>query len=203
MATCRLCDSELQETLVDLGSSPPCESFLRADQLNEAEPFYPLHVWICGECLLAQLEEYVAPEDIFTDYAYFSAYSSSWVEHARRYTEKMVERFGLGPESLVVELASNDGYLLQHFVERGVPSLGIDPAANVAEEAEARGVETLVAFFDSRLAETLVAERGKADLVVANNVLAQVPELNDFVAGIEPCSPTTAWRRSRCRTSSA
>jgi len=184
MATCRLCDSELRETLVDLGSSPPCESFLRADQLNEAEPFYPLHVWICENCLLAQLEEYVTPEDIFEDYAYFSAYSSSWVEHARRYTEKMIELFGFGPESLVVELASNDGYLLQHFVERGVPSLGIDPAANVAEEAEARGVETLVAFFDSQLAETLVTERGKADLVVANNVLAQVPGLNDFVAGI-------------------
>ena len=184
MATCRLCGSELRETLVDLGSSPPCESFLRADQLNEAEPFYPLHVWICGNCLLAQLEEYVAPEDIFKDYAYFSAYSSSWVEHALRYTEKMIELFGLGSESLVVELASNDGYLLQHFIERGVPSLGIDPAANVAEEAEARGVETLVAFFDSQLAETLVAERGKADLIVANNVLAQVPGLNDFVAGI-------------------
>ncbi len=184
MPTCRLCGSELHETLVDLGSSPPCESFLSADQLNEAEPFYPLHVWICGNCLLAQLEEYVAPEDIFEDYAYFSAYSSSWVEHARRYSEKMIERFGLGSESFVVELASNDGYLLQHFVERGVPSLGIDPAANVAEEATARGVETLVAFFGSALAETLVAERGTANLIVANNVLAQVPELNDFVAGI-------------------
>jgi SAM-dependent methyltransferase len=184
VSTCRLCGAVLRDTLVDLGSSPPCESFLTESQLNQVEPFYPLHVWICGTCLLAQLEAYVDPEDIFTEYAYFSAYSQSWVDHARRYTDMIVDRCRLGPESLVVELASNDGYLLQHFVERGIPSLGIDPAANVAAAAEERGVETLVDFFGTRLASELVAERGHASLVVGNNVLAQVPDLNDFVEGM-------------------
>jgi SAM-dependent methyltransferase len=183
-AACRLCGAALEVTLVDLGSSPPCESYLAREQLNEMEPFYPLHVWICGECMLAQLEEYVTPVEVFTEYAYFSAYSSSWVEHARRYTDAIVESCGLGPKSFVVELASNDGYLLQHFVERGIPSLGIDPAANVAPAAAERGVETVVDFFGTRLATELVPDRGHADLIVANNVLAQVPDLNDFVAGM-------------------
>jgi SAM-dependent methyltransferase len=183
--TCRLCDAPLDETLVDLGKSPLCESFLTAAQLDRMEPFYPLHVWICADCLLAQLEAYVPASEIFTDYAYFSAYSDSWVAHARSYTEMAIERFALTDASLVVELASNDGYLLQHFVERGIPALGIDPAANVVEEARARGVETIVDFFDARLGRQLAAEGRRADLVVANNVLAQVPELNDFVAGIE------------------
>ena len=182
---CRLCGSVLRHTFVDLGMSPLCERFLAADELDEMEPFYPLHVRICGECLLVQLSAYVAPEEIFTDYAYFSSYSDSWVGHARRYADLMVERFGLGPSSLAVELASNDGYLLQHFVGRGIPTLGIDPAANVAEAARARGVETLVAFFGTDLAQQLVDEGRQADLVTANNVLAQVPALNDFVAGIE------------------
>src|SRR6476646_10427725 len=149
---CRLCSSPLQRTFVDLGKSPLCESFLTAEQLDQVEPFYPLHVRICDECLLVQLEPYVPADEIFRDYAYFSAYSDSWVAHAAAYTELAVERFGLGPESLVLELASNDGYLLQHFVQRGIPALGIDPAANVAEAARARGVETIVDFFDSRLA---------------------------------------------------
>jgi SAM-dependent methyltransferase len=165
--------------------SPLCETYLTAEQLDGVEPFYPLHVRICDDCLLVQLEDYVPAEEIFREYAYFSAYSDSWVEHARVYAEAMIDRFGLGSESLVVELASNDGYLLQHFVARRVPVLGIDPAANVAEHALARGVETLVDFFDSELARRLVAEGRRADLVVANNVLAQVPALNDFVAGIE------------------
>ena len=172
-------------TFVDLGKSPLCESFLTTDQLDQVEPFYPLHVRICDECLLVQLEAYVPAEEIFQDYAYFSAYSDSWVEHASAYTDLVVRRFGLDSESLVLELASNDGYLLQHFVKRGIPALGIDPAANVAEAARARGVETIIDFFDSRLARRLVEEGRRPNLVAANNVLAQVPALNDFVAGIE------------------
>ena len=182
---CRLCGAGLDTTFVDLGKSPLCESFLSAGQLDQTEPFYPLHVRICGQCLLAQLEAYVPASEIFADYAYFSAYSDSWVAHARSYTDMISERLGLSEASLVVELASNDGYLLQHFVGRGIPCLGIDPAANVVEAAASRGVETIVDFFDVRLARQLVAEGRRADLVVANNVLAQVPELNDFVAAIE------------------
>jgi SAM-dependent methyltransferase len=165
--------------------SPLCESFLTAEQIDGGESFYPLHVRICDDCLLVQLEDYVPPDEIFDEYAYFSAYSDSWVEHARVYSDAVIERFGLGNESLVVELASNDGYLLQHFVHRGVPALGIDPAANVAEAARARGVDTIVAYFGSDLARQLLAEGRQADLIVANNVLAQVPPLNDFVAGME------------------
>ena len=184
-STCRLCGSSLWHSFVDLGASPLCESFLSAEQLNHAEPFYPLDVRVCAECLLVQLDEYVAPDKIFTDYAYFSAYSDSWVAHARAYAEAMVTRLDLSPKSLVVELASNDGYLLQHFVARGIPVLGIDPAANVAEAARTRGVETLVAFFGEDLARRVVEDGRRADLLVANNVLAQVPNLNDFVAGME------------------
>ncbi|HZR91928.1 MAG TPA: class I SAM-dependent methyltransferase [Gaiellaceae bacterium] len=182
---CRLCGSALTHTFVDLGMSPLCESYVSEEDLDKAEPFYPLHVRICAECLLVQLAAYVPGEEIFRDYAYFSAYSDSWVEHARRYADMISERLALDGRSLVVELASNDGYLLQHFVRAGIPSLGVDPAANVADAARARGVETIVDFFDSRLARQLVADGRAADLVVANNVLAQVPELNDFVAGIE------------------
>jgi SAM-dependent methyltransferase len=185
MHACRLCGAGLDATLVDLGKSPLCESFLTRAQLEQMEPFYPLHVRICGVCLLAQLEAYVPASEIFADYAYFSAYSDSWVTHARNYTDMITERLGLTQASLVLELASNDGYLLQHFVSKGIPSLGIDPAANVVEAAASRGVETIVDFFDVRLARQLVAEGRRADLVVANNVLAQVPELNDFVAAIE------------------
>lgn len=182
---CRLCGEPLRHTFVDLGKSPLCESYLTAEELDQVEPFYPLHVWICRECLLVQLPAYVPGSDIFTDYAYFSAYSDDWVAHAARYVDLVTERFGLGPTSLVVELASNDGYLLQHFVGKRIPSLGVDPAANVAVAARERGVETIVDFFDYRLARRLVTEGRTADLVVANNVLAQVPELNDFVAGVE------------------
>src|ERR671933_310455 len=180
LPACRLCGTGLRHTFVDLGMSPLCETFLAPEHLNRMEPFYPLHVRICEDCLLVQLETYVPAEEIFGgDYAYFSAYSDSWVEHARRYADRMRERLGLSGDSLVVELASNDGYLLQHFVARGIPVLGIDPAHNVAEAARGRGVETLVDFFGAEL-----AERGEADLVVANNVLAHVPDVNDFVDGM-------------------
>jgi hypothetical protein len=184
-ARCRFCAHPLQHTFVDLGMSPLCESFVAADQANAMEPFFPLHVWVCDQCFLVQLEEYVDPREIFTEYAYFSSYSNAWVDHARRYTETMIERFQLGAASQVVELASNDGYLLQHFVAQGIPALGIEPATNVARAAEERGVPTLVEFFDVDVARRLVREGVRADLVTANNVLAQVPDLNEFVAGIE------------------
>jgi SAM-dependent methyltransferase len=182
--SCRFCEAPLQHTVVDLGMSPPCESYLTAEQLDQVEPFYPLHVFVCEQCLLVQLPAYVNPEDIFREYAYFSSYSSSWVEHSRRYAQLSTDRLRLGPDSFVVELASNDGYLLQHFLERGIQVLGIEPARNVAAAAEARHVPTLTEFFGTELAERLVREGRPADLVVANNVLAQVPNLNDFVAGI-------------------
>ena len=183
-AGCRLCQAPLRHTFVDLGMSPLCESFLPADQLDAMEPFYPLHVLLCEQCFLVQLREYVKPEHIFTEYAYFSSYSTSWVAHAKTYSEMITQRLGLGARSLAVELASNDGYLLQHFAPLGVPVLGIEPAANVAKVAESKGVETRVDFFGVRLARQLVAEGRSADLIIGNNVLAQVPDLNDFVAGI-------------------
>jgi len=164
--------------------SPPCEDFLTADRLLEPESFYPLDVWICRECLLVQLPAYVSPEAIFSEYAYFSSFSTSWVEHARRYVDDMVERFAIGPSSRVVEIASNDGYLLQHVVARGIPALGVEPARNIAEAARAKGIESIDAFFGERLAAQLVAERGPADLLVANNVFAHIPDLADFTAGL-------------------
>ncbi len=181
---CRFCGQLLSRTVVDLGMSPLCESFVAAEDLDRREVFYPLNVRICEHCFLVQLPEYVAPEEIFTEYAYFSSYSDSFVQHARDYVEMAVERFALGPSSLVVEIASNDGYLLQHFVGRRVPVLGIEPAENVAAAARERDVPTQVAFFGVELARELVAERGAADLVIGNNVLSQAPHLNDFVGGI-------------------
>jgi SAM-dependent methyltransferase len=183
-ARCRFCSSALRDTVVDLGMSPLCESYVPADRLNSMEPFYPLHVLVCRSCWLVQLDQYVSADHIFSEYAYFSSYSDSWVQHARRYTVDMTKRFGLGPDSFVVELASNDGYLLQWFVEAGIPALGIEPAANVAAAAEERGVASLVRFFGVELAEEMVAEGRQADLLIGNNVLAQVPDLNDFVAGM-------------------
>jgi C-methyltransferase C-terminal domain/Putative zinc binding domain/Methyltransferase domain len=182
--SCRFCEAPLELTVVDLGMSPLCESFLRRDQIRQMEPFYPLHVFACEQCYLVQLESFVPPDEIFAEYAYFSAYSSSWVEHARRYVEMIRERLALGPEDLVVELASNDGYLLQHFVGKGIPILGIDPAANVAQAAESRGVPTHVAFFGRETTSQLAAEGKLASLVIGNNVLAQVPDLNDFLGGV-------------------
>jgi SAM-dependent methyltransferase len=181
---CRFCEAPLELTMVDLGKSPLCESFLPADRLEAMEPFFPLHVRVCERCWLAQVPSFVPPAEIFEEYAYFSAYSESWVEHARRYADMITQRLDLTAESFVVELASNDGYLLQHFVSEGIPVLGIDPAANVAKAAEERGVPTLVEFFGRELAVDLVAQRGHADLVLGANVLAQVPDLNDFVAGV-------------------
>ncbi len=181
---CRLCQAPLKHTFVDLGMSPLCESFLPASQLDAMEAFYPLHVQLCDQCFLVQLREYVKPEHIFMEYAYFSSYSTSWVAHAKDYCGLITRRLGLGSQSLAVELASNDGYLLQHFEALGVPVLGIEPAANVAKVAEAKGVPTRVDFFGRTLAHQLVAEGLAADLIIGNNVLAQVPDLNDFVAGI-------------------
>jgi SAM-dependent methyltransferase len=181
---CRLCGAALTRTFVDLGMSPLCESFLRKDQLDERESFYPLHVRICTECLLVQLPAYVPGEEIFSDYAYFSSYSDSWVEHARRYADAMSERLGLGPDSLVTEVASNDGYLLQHFVARGVPVLGIEPAANIAEVARARGIRTETKFLGAQSGAALAGAYGQADLVVGNNVFAHIPDLVGFTAGL-------------------
>jgi hypothetical protein len=183
-APCRFCGATLHTTMVDLGMSPLCETFLLPEELNEPEVFLPLHVRVCERCLLAQVQEYVSPADIFEEYAYFSSYSTAWLDHARRYADRMCERLGLGADSLVVELASNDGYLLQWFVERGVSVLGVEPAANVAQVAIDKGIPTRVEFFGEEAARALVAEGGRADLVAGNNVLAQVPDLNSFVAGI-------------------
>jgi len=165
--------------------SPLCESFLPGEQLNQMEAFYPLHAYVCGKCFLVQLEAYVTPEHIFSDYAYFSSYSDSWLAHAKKYADRMVERFGIGEKSFVVELASNDGYLLQYFVEKRVPVLGIEPAANVAAVAVKKGVPSLVKFFRRETARELAAAGKQADLLLGNNVLAQVPDLNDFVAGMK------------------
>ncbi|MBV9599116.1 MAG: class I SAM-dependent methyltransferase [Chloroflexi bacterium] len=184
-ATCRGCGAPLRHVFVDLGMSPLCESFRTAEQLNTMEPFYPLRTYVCEECFLAQLEEYVAPESIFSDdYAYHSSYSSSWLRHARDYVEAMIARLGLDEGSRVIELGSNDGYLLQYFAERHVPVLGIDPAHNVAALARQRGVPTLEAFFGESVATELVASGERADLIVANNVLAQAPHLHDFLEGV-------------------
>jgi SAM-dependent methyltransferase len=184
LPVCRFCRNPIRRTVVDLGMSPLCESYVEAARLDDMEPFYPLHVRICDSCFLVQLRAYVPPEEIFTEYAYFSSYSTSWLEHARRYADMISERLPLGRDKLVVELGSNDGYLLQAFVERGIPVLGIEPAGNVAEVAVERGVPTVVAFFGADTARRLAAEGRRADLLVANNVLAQVPDLNDFVAGM-------------------
>ncbi len=181
---CRSCGEALEVTVIDLGSSPLCESFVPAHRLEEPEAFYPLHVRLCTHCWLAQLPAVVDPPDLFREYAYFSAYSDSWVAHAARYVEMIVDRLDLTPESRVVEIASNDGYLLQHFLAKGISVLGVDPAANVAGVAEARGVATVVEFFGVELAERLVKTPGPADLVIGNNVLAQVPDLDDFLRGV-------------------
>ena len=185
-ARCRFCATPLRDTFVDLGMSPLCETFPSAAALNRMEPFYPLHVWVCRECMLVQLEEYVAPEVIFDDsYPYFSSYSDSWVDHARRYVDMMVERFGLGASSHVVELASNDGYLLQHFVKRGIPATGVEPTANTAQVAIDKGIPTVVRFFGSGTARDLLGDLGPVDLILGNNVLAHTPVLNDFVEGVK------------------
>ncbi len=182
--SCRFCYAPLTRTFVDLGMSPLCETYPSAADLNHGETYYPLHVYVCEKCFLVQLEEYETPENIFSDYAYFSSFSDSWLKHSENYCQMMATRFGLNAQSLVVEVASNDGYLLQYFVRRGVPVLGIEPAANVAKVAVEKGVPTVVRFFGTDLANTLAAEGRNADVVLGNNVLAQVPDLNDFVEGL-------------------
>jgi SAM-dependent methyltransferase len=182
---CRSCGTPLVHTLIDLGDQPLANSYLTADDLTAGtERRYPLHARVCHACFLVQVEDVVPAEAIFdAGYAYFSSFSASWVAHAERYAEAMIERLGLGPESLVLEVASNDGYLLQHFVERDVPVLGIEPAADTAEAARARGVPTEVTFFGEASAQALAARGVRADLIAANNVLAHVPDINGFVAG--------------------
>ncbi|WP_413987760.1 methyltransferase domain-containing protein [Labrys okinawensis] len=179
---CRFCATPLTTTLCDLGSMPLANDYRLPDDKNPERSF-PLHARVCPSCLLVQVDDSVPPDAIFSDYAYFSSYSDSWVAHAKRYAEAMIGRFHLGPDSLVVEIASNDGYLLQHFKAAGVPVLGVEPAANVAETARAKGIDTEVAFFGVETARRLVAEGKRADLMTANNVLAHVPDIRDFVGG--------------------
>jgi SAM-dependent methyltransferase len=181
---CRLCGAELTHTFVDLGMSPPCESYLSAEQCDQGETFYPLHVRVCSECLLVQLPAYIPPEDIFSNYAYFSSYSDSWVKHAERFVDAAVKRLSLSKDSFVVEVASNDGYLLQHCVTRGIRCLGVEPAANIAEVANAKGIPTEVMFLGEQTGVKLADVHGKADLVVANNVFAHVPDIVDFSKGL-------------------
>lgn len=181
---CRFCATPLEHTFVDLGVSPVSNAFLGKDQLGGDEPFYPLHAFVCAQCFLVQLEEFESPDEIFSDYVYFSSYSDSWLAHASRFANDASERFGLDGDSLVVEVASNDGYLLQYFKERGIPVLGIEPASNVAEAARDAGIETIDEFFGVALAQRLVDDGRRADLLVGNNVLAHVPDINDFVGGL-------------------
>jgi len=183
-AGCLFCKAPLRHTFVDLGMSPLCESYRTVEQLNQMEPFYPLHAKVCSECFLVQLEQYVSAAHIFTEYAYFSSFSDSWLRHCSNYVDMISSHLRLGSEKLVVELASNDGYLLQYFVKKGIPVLGVEPAANVARAAEEKGVPTLVRFFGCKTALEMVANGQMADLVIGNNVLAQVPDINDFVGGI-------------------
>ena len=184
VVSCRLCGAELTETFVDLGMSPLCESYVPADRVDAPETFYPLHVRTCSECLLVQLPAYVAGEEIFSDYLYFSSYSSSWVEHARRYSVAMIEKLNLTAESLVAEVASNDGYLLQHFVAAGIPVIGVEPAGNVAAVAREKGIRTEVCFLGPETGESVAAQYGRADLVAANNVYAHIPDIIGFSQGL-------------------
>jgi SAM-dependent methyltransferase len=183
--SCLFCGTDLHHTFVDLGMSPPCESYRSQEQLNMMEPFYPLHVHVCEKCFLVQLPEHISPENIFSDYAYFSSYSDSWLQHAKNYVDLMVERFQLNQQSQVVEIASNDGYLLQYFVAKSIPALGIEPAANVADVAIKKAIPTVVKFFGQETAKEQVVEGKQADLLLGNNVLAHTPYLNDFVQGMK------------------
>ncbi|MCK5498761.1 MAG: SAM-dependent methyltransferase, partial [Gammaproteobacteria bacterium] len=178
---CRFCQTQLHHTFVDLGMSPLSNAFLNPEQLDKKEPFFPLHAYVCEQCFLVQLEEFEHPEKIFSDYAYFSSYSESWLDHARKYTEMMIERFSLNSSHQIIEIASNDGYLLQYFKEKNIPVLGIEPAANVADVAIKKGIETRIQFFGKETASALRSESICGDLILGNNVLAHVPDLNDFV----------------------
>src|ERR1700760_558109 len=184
LTACRFCGAGLSVVFADLGSSPLANSYLPAESLGKMEPFYPLRALVCERCFLVQLEEFESPDTIFSDYAYFSSYSTSWLDHCRCYATKMIERLSLGAHSQVIEIASNDGYLLQYFRDEGIPVLGIEPAANVADAAVKAGIRTVIEFFGREQAIEL-SENGRADLLIGNNVLAHVPDLNDFVAGMK------------------
>ncbi len=184
-AQCRFSGQPLSYTFVDLGMSPLANAYLTAEHLNQAEKFYPLHTYVSEDTLLVQLEQFETPDRIFSDYAYFSSYSESWLKHAKTYTDTMVERFGFNNKTEVIEIASNDGYLLQYFVEKGIPVLGIEPAANIAKVAQEKGIPSVVKFFGVQTAKELVVQGKQADLLIGNNVLAHVPELNDFIAGMK------------------
>ena len=177
---CRLCDSDRLVSVLDLGATPPCEKLLSADQLDAPETTYPLHLRLCEDCLLLQIPALITPEETFTEYAYYSSYSDTWVQQAKDFVDDTIARLGLGPDSLVIEVASNDGYLLQHVVDAGVPCLGIEPSLNVGAAALQRNVPTVAAFLDERLAAEIREEHGPADLVVANNVYAHIPDLRGF-----------------------
>ncbi|MBK1703177.1 methyltransferase domain-containing protein [Halochromatium glycolicum] len=182
---CKFCDTKLEHTFVDLGLGPLVDAYVDADALDRMEPFFPLHAYVCHQCFLVQLPPAVRPDEMFIDYPYFSSVSTSWLEHARRYADEAIKQFGLGSTSRVKEIASNDGYLLQYFHAAGIPVLGIEPAANVAEIANAKGIPTVSRFFGLTTAEEVRTEHGAADLLIGNNVLAHVPERNDFIAGLK------------------
>ncbi len=182
---CRFCNTQLQHTFVDLGMSPLCESYIAFNQLNQMEPFYPLHVYVCQACFLVQLDEFVSPQEIFSEYAYFSSYAETWLQHAKAYTDMTTKRFNLNEKSRVIEIASNDGYLLQYFVQKNIPVLGIEPAANIAKVAIEKGISTVVKFFGETVAHELSQSGTQADLLLGNNVLAHVPDINDFVKGMK------------------
>ena len=184
---CRFCHNQLQHTFVDLGVSPIANDYIDKEHLDKVERFYPLHTYVCQKCLLVQIEDFESPEHIFGDgdYAYFSSFSDSWLRHAEAYTDLMVERFGFDANNQVIEIASNDGYLLQYFHQKGIPVLGVEPAANTAKVAQEKGIPCIVKFFGVQTAQELVADGKQADLLLGNNVLAHVPDLNDFVAGMK------------------
>ena len=183
---CRFCKTPLKHIVIDLVNSPASNSFLKKEELNEPEIYFPLKVFVCGNCFLVQVDEYKKSDDIFnSEYVYFSSYSTSWLQHAKQYTEDMTVRFGLNEQSQVVEIASNDGYLLQYFKDKNIPVLGIEPTANTAKVAEEKGIESVVDFFGERLASELASKNLKADLLLGNNVLAHVPDILDFVGGMQ------------------
>ena len=193
MTSCRLCGSAALASVVDLGATPPCELFLTAEQLDEPEMTYPLHLRVCTDCLLAQLPPLITPEETFTEYAYYSSYSDSFVAHARTFVDNAVQRLGLDDRSFVVEVASNDGYLLQHVVQRGIPCLGVEPSVNVGEAARAKGVPTVTTFLTPESGAALRAEHGPADLVVANNVYAHIPDVVGFTRGLRALVADDGW----------
>jgi hypothetical protein len=191
--SCRLCGSARLRSVLDLGATPPCELFLTQDALDLPEPTYPLHLRLCEDCLLLQIPALILPEETFVDYAYYSSFSDSWVEHARTFVEGAIERLGLTSDSSVIEVASNDGYLLQHVVAAGIPCLGIEPSVNVGEAARERGVPTMTTFLDEKVADEVVAERGPASLVVANNVYAHIPDLLGFSRALRTLTADDGW----------